>query len=431
MAKIATTLWTHKKKAAVLFGAIAWGTNYGLEKRRIHEIMRSLCLEAKQFGDRPIPIGQQVRKAVVILNYGSHKSKARKLYENYAAPLLNLAGIQTTIYATDDTTKLREYLEHIEQTDAVIFAGGDDTVFECIQAYFKLDKPGLSSTPVGILPLGYSNAVYNALRPEKLEDVLKIAQAAMAAAKGACAASDVLEIKNGDNAEKDYAIVGLQWGSLRDVETVVPKYWYLGPFAPLFTYCLATVKRSLTSISTVLQYVNVCPGCSKCEQLVVTTTTITNAPRTWWQNIISRRKHDLAVPHSTLPQKFSDEVNEDCGIIHEDSLVTEDLHILTRNCTVPVHSDERYLYLTFRRPDIDTLWSKSKLRSRFLNEVNKLGDVEHYAKRTLQEVRILPKENDLVQHPKMEIDGRVVEIKGPLHVKLHPKKLFLFSPEVG
>lgn len=124
------------------------------------------------FGDKPIPVGQQIRKAVVILNYGAHKSKARKLYENYAAPLLNLAGIQTTIYATDDTSKLRDYLDHMETTDAVIFAGGNDTIYECIQSYFKLDKPQLLRTPVGILPLGYSNVVYNALRPEKCEDVL-------------------------------------------------------------------------------------------------------------------------------------------------------------------------------------------------------------------------------------------------------------------
>lgn len=122
------------------------------------------------YGDALVRPGQTVRKAVIILNHGAHKSKARKMFENYGAPILNLAGIQTTIYSTADTAKLREYLEHMEPSDAVIFAGGDATVFECVQSYLTLDKPEFLHTPIGILPLGYSNVVYNSLTPDSSKE---------------------------------------------------------------------------------------------------------------------------------------------------------------------------------------------------------------------------------------------------------------------
>lgn len=73
-------------------------------------------------GDQPVLPGDRIRKAVVILNYSDHKGKARKLYDNFAAPILNLAGIQQTVYSTNELSKLREYVEHMEDADAVIFA---------------------------------------------------------------------------------------------------------------------------------------------------------------------------------------------------------------------------------------------------------------------------------------------------------------------
>ena len=189
----------------------------------INAMPNSYC-SYQEYGDAPIPRGQAVRKAVVILNNGAHKSKGRKLYDNYAAPLLHLAGIQTTLYVTNDITKLREYLEHTEPTNAVIFAGGDSTVFECVQSYLTLDRPDLVEIPVGILPLGLSNVVYNALRPDSSKEAMysisksksllcvlryesfwffknffarKIAKAAMTIVEGRSTPTDVLEIKVG------------------------------------------------------------------------------------------------------------------------------------------------------------------------------------------------------------------------------------------
>ncbi|GAV05586.1 hypothetical protein RvY_15690 [Ramazzottius varieornatus] len=424
MSKYIAGVWNHKKKVIFLSGLTAWGASYAIDRQHIHEEMREMCLYAKTIGDQPVLPGDRIRKAVVILNYSDHKGKARKLYDNFAAPILNLAGIQQTVYSTNELSRLREYVEHMEDADAVIFAGGDSTLFECLQSFFKLDRPALVKTPVGILPLGNSNVTYDTFNMDRAKEGIKIAHAAMEIVRGKLFPADVMEIRVGDKEEKDFALTNLQWGPLKDVRQTVPKYWYFGPFSSWIAFAVASLRGTLRAKVTLpIQFVNVCEGCARCESVDVqeSTTQTAENPRAWIEAVVPRRRMEVsAVQHQ--PERRFTHVNEDCGGIHESTLQAVDFQVLTQNAAPDQTTTTHGLVLsTIPQLGFQDFRDLSGTR---IDADNVKGTND---RQRVRELRIKPTELDLDKYSTIDIDGHSVGVTGPIHSKLHSRKLLLFN----
>ena len=94
MAKILGTLRTHWKKSIFFSGAAIYGGNYGKQKYDEYRMMQVYCREALRYGEPPVPVNSVPYHVTVILNPAASGGKARKKFEKYCAPILNLAGMK-------------------------------------------------------------------------------------------------------------------------------------------------------------------------------------------------------------------------------------------------------------------------------------------------------------------------------------------------
>lgn len=56
--------------------------------------------------------------------------KCKAQFDKYCGPLLNLAGLKVGIIRTEKEGQAKELMEIMDNTDAVVIAGGDGTVAE-------------------------------------------------------------------------------------------------------------------------------------------------------------------------------------------------------------------------------------------------------------------------------------------------------------
>ena len=94
MAKIIKTLRNNWKKSIFLSIVGGYGVNYGIEKYKERELMRSFCKEALAYGEMTQSLANKPYHVTVILNPAAHSGKARNKFENFCEPLLHLAGIK-------------------------------------------------------------------------------------------------------------------------------------------------------------------------------------------------------------------------------------------------------------------------------------------------------------------------------------------------
>lgn len=59
-------------------------------------------------------------------------SKGKNLYEQYCAPLFHLAGIKVATVKTEHEGQAQDLMGVMENTSAVVVAGGDGTLAEVI-----------------------------------------------------------------------------------------------------------------------------------------------------------------------------------------------------------------------------------------------------------------------------------------------------------
>ena len=92
--KLATTVWTHKKKSVVLAVAGGYGAKWYSKRLEDEAYFRDLSSEAMTYGAGLITRDSPLYRVTVILNPVASGGKGRKYYEKYCAPLLNLAGMK-------------------------------------------------------------------------------------------------------------------------------------------------------------------------------------------------------------------------------------------------------------------------------------------------------------------------------------------------
>lgn len=207
--------------------------------------MRKYCEKAADYGRQPIPVDLDPKTITVILNPNANKRKATKLFDKYCAPILNLAGICVNIVQTESEGHAKTLVQTLENTDAIVVAGGDGTLSEVVTGLLRNCSNTESLKPIGVLPLGKTNSVAKNLFPgsDHLEDVQLLADASMAVVEEYTKPMDVLKVEvleAGDENEGEtkpiYALTGIKWGAFRDAKAKQEKYWYFGSFRRYVTY---------------------------------------------------------------------------------------------------------------------------------------------------------------------------------------------------
>ena len=66
------------------------------------------------------------------MNPASHGGKGRIRFEKYCAPLLHLAGIKVSYIRTEAIGQATDIMAVMNDTDAVLIAGGDGTLMETV-----------------------------------------------------------------------------------------------------------------------------------------------------------------------------------------------------------------------------------------------------------------------------------------------------------
>lgn len=146
---------------------------------RLRLIMRAYCQEALNFGEQLCPQGATPRHITVIMNshtkgrlvfpslilYETYevprsirgnavhpfqsmiimsdnncrKFHSKTLYEEYAAPLLHLAGLKVSLFKTEHSGQAKDLMQIMDNTDAVLVVGGDGTLMEAVTGLLSRD----------------------------------------------------------------------------------------------------------------------------------------------------------------------------------------------------------------------------------------------------------------------------------------------------
>ncbi len=254
MAKVLKTLRNNWKKTVFFTGAGIYGVRFGNQKWTEHNLMKEYCREAAKYG--AMTIGSASTKpyhATVILNPAASGGKARTKFEKYCAPILHLAGLKVSVIRTEGQGQAKTIMEVMEDTDAVLVAGGDGTLMETVTGFLRRkDADSLTRTlPIGILPVGTSNRMAWNLFPDNEFEVALQAEAAMSVVRQLYRPVGVIEVRNAseDDSVKGKALYGLrqvQVGAFTDAHDRMDKYWYW-PFVKkymtyLFGYTTAAAK---------------------------------------------------------------------------------------------------------------------------------------------------------------------------------------------
>uniref|UniRef100_A0A8D0CGU0 Acylglycerol kinase, mitochondrial n=1 Tax=Scleropages formosus TaxID=113540 RepID=A0A8D0CGU0_SCLFO len=185
----------------------------------------------------------RITKATVILNPAACNGKANNLFEKNAAPILHLAGMEVKLVKTDYEGQAKKLMELMEHPDLLIVAGGDGTLQEVITGLLRRsDQASFSKIPIGFIPLGSQNSLSQSLHLPTDNRVKNITAATLSILKGETVPLDVLQIK-GEKDQPVFALIGLRWGSFRDVATSFSKYWYLGPLKTKAAHWFSTLRE--------------------------------------------------------------------------------------------------------------------------------------------------------------------------------------------
>ncbi|XP_063975455.1 acylglycerol kinase, mitochondrial isoform X2 [Diachasmimorpha longicaudata] len=413
-----------------LFGAavVSYGASYGLDVYQTNLLMRAYCKEAAKYGEEPLPATRNPRHITVILNPIAKKRKAKKLFEKYCEPLLHLAGIAVTIVQTEQEGHARSLIENMNTpTDAILVAGGDGTLLDVVTGLLRKyegNKGYAKQCPIGILPLGETNRIADAMFLGGYEDHLLIhemADATMAAVRGGTRMTDVLKVEPLNNDPENpirpiYAVGAVEWGAWRDAHARKDKYWYWGTLRRYMTYIFNGMKKDVNwEINGTLRYSEPCSGCSTCYD---DNQTPESTEKRWWHVFIPRR-----TAYAQTEIDYRSVKNDKCGQYNEIPISATELSLITSNVKNPVkegppsvklHLGPEYVsYTDF----VAEGWRRIKGEKTLINKTVEAKDIE-----------LLPNtaddSNDKQQY--FSIDNEEFEMK-PVKIKLLSNAVKMFS----
>uniref|UniRef100_A0A336LLJ1 Acylglycerol kinase, mitochondrial n=1 Tax=Culicoides sonorensis TaxID=179676 RepID=A0A336LLJ1_CULSO len=326
--RFAKSVRNNWKKSVFACGVLAYGISYAKDKYEINNLMRKYCSEATQYGEQLLPIPQEPKRLIVILNPAANKKKAKESFEEYCEPILHLGGFLVEIVQTDSEGHARRYVEDLPKLpNAILVAGGEGTLSEAVTGLCR--RPQNERCPIGVLPVGRTNSVAKKIFSpvtSNVQDVEALANAAISVVRETVEPRDTMkfEIIDLDPAPKPvYAVGALKWGAFRDIMSKRDKYWYLGGLREYAAFLFNAFNDDVTwKCKATLIYTDPCKGCRNCRMNV--------APKKpqntrWWSKFVPRSK-----PVQVGPD-FSKIENSNCNVEHEIQVAPTDFEVLTRN----------------------------------------------------------------------------------------------------
>lgn len=121
-------------KKSIFFGSVlAYGGDYVHQKIQIKSLMREYCNLARIYGESKVVHSTKLKKVLVILNPAANKKDAEDNFNEFCAPILNLAGYFIDILKTENESSAINYMSELtDDYDAIVVAGGDGTASETI-----------------------------------------------------------------------------------------------------------------------------------------------------------------------------------------------------------------------------------------------------------------------------------------------------------
>lgn len=313
--KTAKTLRTHWKKSTFFFCVAAYGLNYGRNRHNDNLLRRRYCQEAQQYGNEKILLGHRPRRVTVFLNPAAKGGKARKLFEKTAAPILYLAGIEVNVITTEYEGQVKKFMSvlDIQDTDAVVIAGGGGTLLEAVTGFLrKEDRNFRENIPLGIIPIGNSNRFSKFLFGEDPDEVRTIAEAAIAVVRAVTKKVDVIKLEGQDD-KKIFALIGLEAGAYRDAEDRKGKYWYFGPLKSRWTYIRTAMKQWPPTLDATISYVEATEENMKYEDPEMLKPVIGRKPWSFVDFLFGRKQRNLV------------QVEEVASKVEDDERITTDV----------------------------------------------------------------------------------------------------------
>lgn len=271
-----------------------------------------------------------------------------------------------------------------------------------------------NSFPLGILPLGRTNSMGNALFPppgtNNTQKVQQLIEASMAIVNGNTVWKDAMKIEplaTGDEepSRPIYAMSAIEWGAFRDTLAKRDSYWFLGALREQAAFLFNGYKDSLTwNCSGTIRYTPPCSGCTNCVPKRV-------EPKTKWS---------FFIPNTAKAQQ-----KDEAKLLNPLCLTTQDLCFKTADFKIETQNNKD------NQPSaLSIVLGKNKYSySEFVSEGwKRLKNLDNgpepiYART----VELLPEKYD--KEVTIEIDKEEFEVK-PVKITILPKVIKLFcSPK--
>jgi len=231
--KIGSTLRNHWKKSIFFSCAAAYGANWYIKKQQDTALLTRCCREALNYGTITQGVNQPNYHVTVILNPAASGGNGRKLFEQYSAPLLHLAGLKVSLQKTEGREEAKDLMKIMENTDAVLVAGGDGTLMEAITGLMRRDDADAfcRNVPIGVIPVGENNTLASRLFPCS-DQVEQMTRATMAVIKQLKKPMGVIQVENLSEDEnykgrRIYAFNSLEMGAWREAYIRKDNLWLI------------------------------------------------------------------------------------------------------------------------------------------------------------------------------------------------------------
>ncbi|KAG8230401.1 hypothetical protein J437_LFUL010202 [Ladona fulva] len=429
--RVLKTLRNHWKKTTFATFAVSYGVHYVKDRYETFQLMRAYCEEAAKFGDLPLPIGVKPRHITIILNPAANRRKAVDLFDKFCAPIFHLAGISVRIVKTEYVGQAKGLMEVMNDTQAVVLAGGDGTVSEAVTGMLRREDADevAGMLPIGVLPLGRTNSVAKNLFSKSESENSKegLMKASIAVVKEVLKPLDVMKINVMEDEENEsgkpvFSAGRIDWGAFHDAHARRDKYWVWGALRAYASYVFSSYKDLSWECTGEIKYVLPCSGCNKCKGMARGTVSEPKETKgkdsRWWHSFIPR-KPKLRVEE--FPQiDYSKIENPECGTWLTKTVSTVDFSVITRNICEECEDKTPHLKVI--------IGPKSVGMFEFISEGwKRAGDRGSPPSETFcaSEIKLKPKEQNKESEQWIYIDKENFDVR-PIHITLIPNKVKMF-----
>ena len=418
------TFRKHWKKSLLGLVLVAYGANYSLNKFRQYLVRREFCDQAKEIGLQTVDALQKPRRLYVILNPQADGGNAQKSYEQNAAPIFHLSGIDVTLIRTDYEGHAKSLLGYIDTNiDGIVVAGGDGTLLEVVTGFLRQHEMEVTKTiPVGILPVGKSNAFFSRIFSTNSQTAREIGQAAMAIVKAETKPVDLIEIQTGG--KPTYALSSIHWGAFQEVKNRIDarKYWWAGPWRSKAAFIVRTLRGWPVNYISQLSY-PMKESITDCKDCIQTKPTLCSFSITDSKGCklgihapLSVLTADNSRPYIMKTVNCLQNENSYTKLLPRDHLATSGIGVYA--CGI---NSSSHLHIQIWEPNLER---KEFVKDgwNWLKKNYKLVESDHCKNVCVEEFSFAP---GLDHGSWYHIDGEVFEAK-PIQVKLLPNRIKFF-----